>query len=50
MDKLELIKEALEFDLEYWEEREKENFDNSFYKGTVSSLRALKEKIKNLIE
>lgn len=50
MNKLELIKEALEFDFLYWEKAEKENPDNAFYKGTVEGLRAFKEKIKVLIE
>lgn len=50
MDKLECIKMALNNDLEYWEKREKENPDSSYYKGTVASLRVLKEKIKFVLE
>lgn len=46
MDKVEFIKNSLEHDLEYWEKAEKENPDNSFYRGTVAGLEALKEKIK----
>lgn len=46
MDKLEFIKKSLEHDLEYWEKKKKENPDDAYYKGTVASLRAFKEKIR----
>ena len=45
MDKLEFIKESLEHDLEYWEKAENKEPNNAFYRGTVASLRAFKEKI-----
>ena len=54
MDKLKFIKESLENDLDYWEsgKKEAENIgDNTrFYEGATASLRALREKIKFILE
>lgn len=50
VDELQFIKESLKNDLEYWERAEKENPDSAFYRGTVASLRAFKEKIKFVLE
>ena len=50
MDKLEFIKGSLEHDLEYWETAEKQEPRNAFYRGTVASLRAFKNKIAFVFE
>lgn len=50
MDKLKFIKDSLEYDLEYWEKAEKEEPNNAFNRGAAASLRALKSKIKRLLE
>ena len=46
MDKIKFIEEAIANDLEYWENVEKQEPNNAFYRGTVASLRALKNKIE----
>lgn len=44
MDKLECIKMALNNDLEYWEKREKENPDSSYYRGNSSKFESIERK------
>ena len=49
MDKLSFIKEALEYDLEYWKKAKEENkVDGNleFYRGAIASLEAFKTKIE----
>lgn len=48
MDKLKFIKEALEYDLAYWENAEKVEDDcmGQFYRGAVASLRSFTSKIE----
>lgn len=46
MDKVEFIKRVLETYLENWKKLQKENTDNSYYRGAIASL----EGFKNIIE
>ena len=46
MDKVEFIKRVLETYLENWKKLQKENTDDSYYRGAIASL----EGFKNIIE
>lgn len=50
MSDLEFIKKSLQYDLSYWEKEKEKEPDNAFYRGAVSSLSSLKEKIEIVLE